>query len=269
MNSQSAPLGENEPDWNDPVFSNFQYSDQMSTGSPFGANNFGDYNYINAAESPALAVRSPARTDQHPDITATATASQAQQSHARSAISSASAETSSQDSSSDSSSRRKRKNTSESPISDPIAESGYSKNHVKKEETVMDMDNMQSLQNFDQNFSAPMNNLSLDQDQQAMFDFQSAGSSPTQHRDYDSGLSLNAHMKYQPSRAVPNQFTHESPVGLSYMRDLSPNAYSTTDSDSQPKHVHSRWIARPITSYHHHVVPECITKRDLLNSLLG
>lgn len=168
------------------------------------SNAFHDFTNLDSyAESPSLSMRTPSRSRQASHVGQ----QYQQQQQSPSLQQPTSAETSSQDSASDSSSRRKRKVTSESPLSDAVTEQP-----VKQEDLTMDMGDGHKVQAFDQTFTRPMNDLSLEQDEAmgAHFDFNSAASSPNHPRDYKPHMALNARM---PSSSMAAQYQH-SLVGV-------------------------------------------------------
>ena len=116
-----------------------------------------------------------------------------------------SAESSSQDSASDSSSRRKRKVT-ESPLSDATTAA-----RVKKEDSMMEFVDSKHMSMYETYPTQPMDDLSIGQDDNNMFDFASAASSPAQTHDFQSATSFKtrgllptsrAGMQYQQSPVV-------------------------------------------------------------------
>ena len=185
--------------WDDPHFNtgtNFQ--DALGGDSPFNA--FNDLTNLDQyAESPGMRLRTPSKT-----------AAQNQQGIVGLSTG-PSAESSSQDSASDSSSRRKRK-VSESPISDPATETG-----VKQEDAMMEgMGQVDSkVMQYEQYPTRPMHDLSLEQDQ-GMFDFNSAGSSPIQPTEFTTAMSLNRQAHVPPATAAPQY--HQSPVSQTLYR---------------------------------------------------
>ena len=200
MDSRSASTG--EVDWTEDIFNTTQFEDSMMGESPFSNNAFNEYtNLDNYAESPGISMRTPAKASH--DATAMNGAHLAQ--HSTSA--SASAESSSQDSASDSSSRRKRKVTSESPMSDAMTEQP-----VKQEETLREGADSRNIQQFDQVFTRPMHDLSLEQDagMGVQYDFGSAESSPNQQRSFPPAASLNQHVS-MPVTTMASQY-QQSPV---------------------------------------------------------
>lgn len=190
--------------WADPMFHQAsQFDDSMNTDSPYASTAFNDFTNLDSyADSPGLALRTPSKSG--PDAAA---AAGAQNPNATPKLHShASAESSSQDSASDSSSRRKRKVASESPMSDAMTEQP-----VKQEETILeDLNEGQKMQHFEQNFTRPMHHLTLEQDDNNMFDFGGAGSSPTQVPDYSQSMSMNAQV-HMPTTTMAPQYQH-SPV---------------------------------------------------------
>jgi len=80
------------------------------------------------------------------------------------------------------------------------------------------MGETKNVQHFDQAFTRPMHDLSLEQEESmgAHFDFSSAASSPTQQREYDAAMSLNAQVNL-PASKVAHQYQN-SPV----CRSLAP-----------------------------------------------
>ena len=118
-----------------------------------------------------------------------------------------SAESSSQDSASDSSSRRKRKVT-ESPLSDAATAA-----RVKKEDSMMEFVDSKHMSMYETYPTQPMDDLSIGQDDNNMFDFASAASSPAQPHDFHSAANFKtrgllptsrAGMQYQQSPVVSN-----------------------------------------------------------------
>ncbi|KAH9843454.1 Protein MGA2 [Teratosphaeria destructans] len=198
------------------------------------------------ADSPGLSLRASAKPDRNQLSSSTAQPYAPVQPVA-------SAESSSQDSASDSSSRRKRKVT-ESPISDQATEIG-----VKKEDMYVDMGVGGDLKHVQQFPTRPMHDLSLEQDQNAMFDFGSAASSPIQQTDFNHAMSLDTQMRipatsmaaqYQPSPTInPGMFTigatrDSSPVmNPSLLNNASPQAIfpSNSSSDSPEAFSGQQW----------------------------
>lgn len=215
MGSHNTPMG-GDLDWNDPMFNSVQFDEQMNADSPFGVNAFNDFTNMDYADSPGLAIRTPSRAVDYGSFSAVPAGAQNGQQQNRTQPSSTSVESSPQDSTSDTSSQHKRK-TTESPISDPVAESGYSGGMVKQEQGDMDMDGMHRVQNyesnFDQNFSRPMHNLSLEQNMSnPNFDFNSAASSPAhQRKPIDTGINMDTKLKFS-ARNAPQQYSNGSPV---------------------------------------------------------
>nr|POF17617.1 hypothetical protein CFP56_13031 [Quercus suber] len=182
------------------------FGDPTVSDSPYAASAFNDFTNLDSyADSPGLSVRTPSKPRQLSLAAAGAHPHRPQQ-QSPGLHPTVSAESSSQDSASDSSSRRKRKVTSESPLSDAMTEQP-----LKQEEIMMELGPRHNGQVFDQTFTRPMNNLSLEQDEVmgTHFDFNSAASSPTHTREYKPNMALNAQM---PSATMPTQYRH-SPVG--------------------------------------------------------
>lgn len=210
-----------EVDWNDPVFDTTQFDDSMTGNSPFGSSAFNDFTNLESyADSPGLSMRTPSKSGR--DAATAPGAHSAQQPLPMPG--SASAESSSQDSASDSSSRRKRKVTSESPMSDAMTEQP-----VKKEDSMMDMGDGKTVQHFDQAFTRPMHDLSLEQDESIgpHFDFGSTSSSPTQKRDYEPPMSFNAQVN-MPASTMASQYQH-SPV-----QTINPGMFQLASRDQSP-----------------------------------
>lgn len=248
--------GGDDIDWNDPMFSTGPFSDNIPAESPFGQSAFNDFtNMGEYADSPSgLALRMPSKAGL--DATPGAQQHTPSSRQHQQGMSSASVESSSQDSASDTSSRRKRKgNSSESPITE-TQEGTYGGVRVKQEnkDSVMDMGNGAKGRGYD-NFSRPMNNLSLDQGMgvgdEDMFNFNSAGSSPINPGQFDAALSLDAQVNMPMSNFTTNfnqnspvqtinpaTFTlggsrDQSPAITNSMFNNSPNAvFSTPSSDS-------------------------------------
>ena len=236
-------MGQESIDWNDPAFNTAEFQDMA--GSPWGNSALNDFtNLADYSDSPAgFGFRTPSKSGQE---AAAPTGSQ-QQPYALAGQSSRSTETSSQDSSSDTSSRRKRKTTSsESPMSDTL----MMKNVVPKEESAMDVNNYQSLRQFEQTFNQPLPNLTVDQtmsdNNDGMFDFNSAASSPNLPRDFNQQLSLDAKISMAPSASAP-QFTQGSPVqtinpgmfNLGGSRDQSPATNNMMFNAASPNPIFS------------------------------
>jgi len=195
-------------DWNDPVFNSTQFDDSMTGNSPFGNTAFTDFTNLESyADSPGLSMRRPSKAGR--DAVPNAGAHLAQPLPLPGSAS-ASAESSSQDSASDSSSRRKRKVTSESPMSDAMTEQP-----VKKEDSLMDIGDTKNVQHFDQAFTRPMHDLSLEHDEGmgAHFDFGSASSSPNQPRSFDPTMPLNPRMN-MPTAGASSQYQHSPVCGV-------------------------------------------------------
>ncbi|KAF2209184.1 hypothetical protein CERZMDRAFT_107235 [Cercospora zeae-maydis SCOH1-5] len=216
--------------------------------TPSGFDAFNDFTNLDAqyAESPiGLALRTPSKSG--PDASTTTTTA-SHHSNAAAPAAMTSAETSSQDSSSDTSSRRKRKTgQSESPVSmDDSA-----RHHIKQEDSKMDM---QQLRSYD-HFSQPMHNLSLEQQQQQQGQhnmgqqyYNSAASSPVHASDFNSAMSLDAHVSgnmpapYQQDSPVqtinPGMFSiggsrdHSPATNLMFSRASPTAMFSTPSSDS-------------------------------------
>ena len=247
MDNRNMSLWSESIDWNDPAFANSEFQDSTFE-SPYGASALNDFtNLAEYSDSPGWGLRTPSKSG--PDAGgATGTFQPAQ---VMAGAPSKSAESSSQDSSSDSSSRRKRKTTSESPMSDTLMMKGV----AVKEESPMNMGGYQNMQAFEQSFNQPLPNLAVDQamsDNDAMFDFNSAASSPNLPRDFNQQLSLDAklnplsanvapaYMQESPVRAInPGVFMNsgsrgQSPANANLMFNAaSPNAmFSTPSSDS-------------------------------------
>jgi hypothetical protein len=222
MDNRNMSLGGESIDWSDPAFST-QFQDS-AIDSPYGASALNDFtNLADYSDSPGFGLRTPSKSA--PDASgAPATLQPAQ---AFGGATRTSAESSSQDSSSDSSSRRKRKTTSESPMSDAL----MMKNPTVKEEPEMDMSAYQNMQAYEQNFNQPLPNLSVDQamsDNDAMFDFNSAASSPNLPRDFNQQLSLDAKMNNLTPNTRP-AYVQDSPV-----RAINPGVFMTTSRDQSP-----------------------------------
>lgn len=188
-------LADDGIDWDDPTFQTTQFQDAMNSDSPYASNAFNDFTNIDQyADSPGIALRTPSKSGPHIGAH--------NQQPPIGVLARASAESSSQDSASDSSSRRKRKVT-ESPVSDPVTETGA------KEELLMDTGDIQKLQQYDQFPTRPMHELSLERDS-GIFDFNSAASSPIQPRDFNTAMSLNAQVRVPTSTMAPQY--QQSPV---------------------------------------------------------
>ena len=200
MDSRNLSTGGESIDWNDPLFQTSNFEDSMNTDSPYASNAFTDFTNLDGyGDSPGVGMRTPSKSGP------AATAGAQQPAQTAGQASSASAESSSQDSASDSSSHRKRKVTSESPMSDG--------QQIKQETlTRQDTGNMQRVQTFDQNFTRPMHDLSLEHEERmsAPYDYTREPSSPLQSRDFNPALSLNQHV-HIPSSGVGSRY-HNSPV---------------------------------------------------------
>ena len=222
MDNRNTSLGGESIDWSDPAFST-QFPDSV-IDSPYGASVLNDFtNLADYSDSPGFGLRTPSKSG--PDASgAPATLQPAQ---AFGGVTRQSAESSSQDSSSDSSSRRKRKTTSESPMSDAL----IMKTATVKEEPQMDLNAYQNMQAYEQNFNQTLPNLSVDQamsDNDAMFDFNSAASSPNLPRDFNQQLSLDAKMNNLTPNTRP-AYVQESPI-----RAINPGVFMTTSRDQSP-----------------------------------
>jgi uncharacterized protein len=179
--------------WNDPVFHTSQFED-MNSDSPFADFINPDHSY---GDSPGLTLRAHSNNGREQ--------LQPQQLGAGLPVG-ASTESSSQDSASDSSSRRKRKVT-ESPMSETTTETG-----MKQDETRSMAGDMKHVQQYP---TRPMHELSLEQEQ-SMFDFNSAAGSPIQPRDFNNAMSLNAQMRMPTSTMAPQyQPSPVSAAGIS------------------------------------------------------
>ena len=217
-------FGRDSIDWSDPAFSTSEFTDAMVAESPWGNSALNDFtNLADYSDSPAgFGLRTPSKSGADP-----ASTGGAQQPHGLAGVASTSVESSSQDSSSDTSSNRKRKTTSESPISNPP----MMKNVPVKEETDIDMNNYQNMQSFEQSFSQPLPNLTVDssmsEGNENMFDFNSAASSPNLPRDFNQQLSLDAKMNIAPATTVP-KFTQGSPV-----QTINPGMFTMGGSQDQ------------------------------------
>lgn len=249
-------------DWNDPHFnphSEFQDAMLGDSDSPFTA--FNDFTnipdqYGADGSSPGLALRAPSKTG----------GAQSQQAPAGMPLG-PSTESSSQDSASDSSSRRKRK-VSESPISDPMAETG-----VKQEDAMMDMaGNVDSKipqfgggPGMDQQYpTRPMNDLSLEHDN-GLFDFNSAASSPVASKGYNTAMSLNRQVQV-PVTTGPMGGYQQSPVSRAHPPMASTKILTdVADADDQSAHVPAeQCLARRLSHHHHHGHAEqCISASHL------
>lgn len=215
-------LGGESIDWGDPTFGGTEFQDSVIE-SPYGTSAFNDFtNLAEYSDSPGFNLRTPSKSG--PD--ATGAAGTLQPAPVMAGAPSKSTESSSQDSSSDSSSRRKRKTTSESPMSDAI----MMKNVAVKEETPMELNSYGNMQAFEQNFNQTLPNLSVDQamsDNDAMFDFNSAASSPNLPRDFNQQLSLDAKMSNLTANTRP-AYAQDSPV-----RAINPGVFMTGGSRDQ------------------------------------
>lgn len=216
MDGRSSTLGDASGiNWDDPMFSSTPFDDSMTA----------EFN-----EFTNLYVDSPGFTRPSRDVTGATKAGKHAQTVAHLPLS-ASTEGSSQDSGSDSSSRRKRQVTTESPISDAATEQPSV--HVKEEEAMASFTaHTQSTQHFDQNFTQPMHELSLEHEDSMSthFGFNSSAPSPVHHPEFGSALSLNAQISL-PTSSVNPAF-QQSPV--SYTRLFSSSSRLT--SSSGPDH---------------------------------
>lgn len=211
-------------DWEDPAFSSSEFQDSMTAESPWGNSALNDFtNLAEYGNSPAdFNLRTPSKSG--PDAASAAAGAQQPQ-YGMTAPSSMSPESSTQDSSSDSSSRRKRKTTSESPGSNPAAEMGYQHSDAMKQEPTADMNSYQSRKTYEQAFNQPLPNLAVNQsmsnnNNDGMFDFSSAASSPNFSRDFNQQLSLDAKMNIPASTRAP-QFEQDSPL-----RTINPGMFT-------------------------------------------
>ncbi|KAK4542710.1 hypothetical protein LTR36_006282 [Oleoguttula mirabilis] len=242
MDPRNMSVGD-DIDWDDPHFHTVsQFQDALSGDSPYHPTTFTEPTTLEYADSPNLALRTPSKaTAAHSHATPTGLPT------------GPSAESSSQDSASDSSSRRKRKVT-ESPISDPATETGF-----KMEDSMMEMDNRDQLQQYEHYPTRPMHDLSLDAEN-GMFDFGSAASSPIQPREFNTAMSLSAQAhapalsgapQYQrsPVQTInPGMFQlansrDESPVTTNMIfNNASPNAiFSSASSNSEDAYGNQAW----------------------------
>ena len=210
MDSGEASTGDGT-DWGDlSMFNTTQIDDTMGDeSSPFAMNAFSDFTNLDAyGDSPlGLGLRTPSLSmgaQNMQDVPM--------------GVALASAESSSQDSSSEASSRGKRKPASESPLSDPIVDTGFKSVAGKALNRPSSSGEMQPMPNIDQTFSQPpMHKLSLEQrmvqgdNAMTQFDFNSTASSPIQTSDFNAAMSLDAQINMPPS-AVTMHLGHDSPV---------------------------------------------------------
>lgn len=235
MDSRNGHLGDS--DWNEmSMYQNSsQFDDGMSADSPYGNSAFHDFTNIgDSYDSPsALTMRTPSKSG--PD-TATAAGAQHQHTHTQdqAMVSTTSLESSSQDSSSDSSSRRKRKTGSDSPESDPVTDMAMQAGHVQLEDVKM-VGGMHNVRSFDHQFAQPMHDLSLEQtmahggnSNMGQFDFGSAASSPIQTGDFNSAMSLDAHVRL-PAGSAAAQFSQSSD-----MQTINPGMFAVGSRDQSP-----------------------------------
>jgi hypothetical protein len=224
MDNRNMSLGSESIDWGDPAFAGTEFQDSVLE-SPYGTAALNDFtNLADYSDSPNFTLRTPSKAD----ADSSGARGTLQPAQAMAGASSKSAESSSQDSSSDSSSRRKRKTTSESPMSDALMMQSAP---IKEEGTPTNIGGYQNMRAFEQNFNPGLPNLSVDQpmsDNDAMFDFNSAASSPNLPRDFNQQLSLNAKMNTLSANAGPG-FHQESPV-----RAINPGVFMTGSRDQSP-----------------------------------
>lgn len=255
MDSRNVHMGDNDWDEMNMYSNTSQFDDGMPADSPYGNSAFHDFTNIgDSYDSPsALTMRTPSKSG--PDGATGSGAQQHQHPHpqGQAMASTTSLESSSQDSSSDSSSRRKRKTGTDSPESDPVAEMVMQAG-VSQLEDVKMVGGMHNVRSFDHQFAQPMNDLSLEQAMgngtMGQFDFGSAASSPIQAGDFNSAMSLDAHVRLPAANGAaqfnqtsdmqtinPGMFAvgsrDQSPANMIY-NQASPHAiFSTPSSDSQ------------------------------------
>ncbi|SMR47844.1 unnamed protein product [Zymoseptoria tritici ST99CH_3D1] len=229
----SKKMSGNDADWNDMSMFNgtSQFDDGMPAESPFGNSAFNDFTNLDSYDSPVgFSLRTPSKSG--PELATGGGAENGQQ--GTSMLQSGSVESSSQDSSSDSSSRRKRKTgESESPGSDPMQDAMMA-GQSRQENMQMGGGLQQQMQSFDQKFAQPMHNLTLEQSLNrgdsnlGQFDYNSAASSPIQPGDFNSAMSLNAHVR-MPAANVAAQFAQDSPV-----QTINPGMFAMGSRDQSP-----------------------------------
>lgn len=245
MDSRNGHLGDS--DWNDMSMYNTssQFDDGMHTDSPYGNSAFHDFTNIgDAYDSPStLTLRTPSKSGPEPATAPGAhhhypqnQQNQHQHPHqqGQAMVSTTSLESSSQDSSSDSGSGRKRKTDSDSPESDPVTDMGMQAGHAQLEDVKM-VGGMHHVHSFDRKFAQPMHNLSLEQSlghgsngNMAQFDFGSAASSPIQAGDFNSAMSLDAHV-HMPAANAASQFNQSSE-----MQTINPGMFVVGSRDQSP-----------------------------------
>lgn len=241
MDSRNGHIGDS--DWNDMSMyhSSSQFDDGMPPESPYESSAFHDFTNIgDSYDSPsALTLRTPSKSG--PDTAASNGAQQQHQSQNQhqypqgsAMISTTPLESSSQDSSSDSSSRRKRKTDSDSPESHAMTEMAMQAGHTQSENVKM-VDDMQQVRSFDHKFAQPMHNLSLEHSMGhssngnvTQFDFGSAASSPIQAGDFNSAMSLDAHVR-MPATNATAQFNQSSD-----MQTINPGMFVVGSRDQSP-----------------------------------
>ncbi|KAF2478719.1 hypothetical protein BDY17DRAFT_305696 [Neohortaea acidophila] len=252
---RNMSTGADSIDWADPAFTSSEFQDAMLAESPWGNSALNDFTNL------ADYSDSPAPSSLHPPSRSAVTNASAVDAPLPSLPqdSSMSAESSSADSGSDSSSRRKRKTTSESPLS----MAPTTRVATIKEEARSGV-NPYAEQAFSQTLTQPLPTLAVDEnmtDEERIFDFNSAASSPNLPRDFTQQLSLDGSHKLIPSNSAA-QFSRDPPVqtinpgmfSLAGSRDqspvtnaamfnaASPNFFSTPSSDSnEPFTGNANW----------------------------
>jgi len=254
-------------DWNDAAFSTGDYQDPMVAESPF-TSAFNDFTNFDNYDSPAVyGLRTPSKSG--PDAAAAgATANFSNTQQGPPGTASTPAESSSQDSASDSSGGRKRKTASESPISDPVTDSGMQGMHMQmpKEDITMTANNYHNPPAYDQTFNQPMGNLAVDSNMVGnddIFNFNSTASSPNLNlpRAFDHHMSLESKMNVPPAVSAA-QYARNSPVTINpgmftlggasrdqspvtnpmMLNTASPGIFSTPSSDSNDTYnINQNW----------------------------
>jgi hypothetical protein len=205
MDSQNAHLSDGMNPWTDGyLFTDTQFDDALPLDEgQYGASAFDDFTNMDTYgdTSAGLTLRAPTKMEIDPAEIAL----QPQRNAHNMAL--ASAEGSRRASSSGSSGQTKRKST-ESPLTNPIANMGLNAG-FQSQRIPSGLNNFQNGQIFEQTFAQPMHNLSLEQGL-SRFEFNSAASSPINTRD-PTAMTLDSQV-HMPAMAQLNRFDQDVPM---------------------------------------------------------
>jgi hypothetical protein len=238
MDSQNTHMSDGINPWTDGyLFTDAQFNDALPLDEgQYGASAFDDFTNMDTYgdTSGGFSLRAPTKMEIDPAEFALQPQRNAQN------MAFASAAGSRRASSSGSSGQTKRKST-ESPLTNPVANMGMNValQSQQQQRLPSGLNNFQNGQIFEQNFAQPMLNLSLEQGL-SRFEFNSAASSPINTRD-PTAMTLDSQV-HMPAMAQLNRFDQDVPMdtinpemfAVGSARDLSGAANSRMFQQASP-----------------------------------